>query len=62
MCHTTKGWNPLVSWKDVSQQWVPLKIMKESNPIEVAEFACTRGIDTQPAFQWWVPYMLRKRD
>ena len=61
-CQTTKGWNLLVSWKDGSQQWVPLKIMKESNPIEVAEFACACRIDTQPAFQWWVPYTLRKQD
>ena len=36
--------------------------MKESNPIEVAEFSCACVIDTQPAFQWWVPYTLRKRD
>ena len=62
MRQTTEGWNLLVSWKDGSQQWVPLKIIKESNPIEVAEFASARGIDVQPAFQWWVPYTLRKRD
>jgi hypothetical protein len=62
MRHTTEGWNLLVSWKDESQQLVPLKIIKESNPVEVAEFASARGIGVQPAFQWWVPYMLRKRD
>ena len=59
---TTDGWNLLVLWKDGSQQWIPLKIMKESNPVEVAEFAATRGIDGEAAFQWWVPYTLRKRD
>jgi hypothetical protein len=36
--------------------------MKESNPVEVAEFAVARSIDKEPAFQWWVPYTLRKRD
>ena len=36
--------------------------MKESNPVEVAEFAKARGIDDEPAFAWWVPYTLRKRD
>jgi hypothetical protein len=32
------------------------------NPIEVAEYARARGIDNEPAFVWWVPYTLRKRD
>ena len=59
---TTLGWNLLIAWKDGSQQWVPLKIMKESNPVEVAEFAVARNIDKEPAFQWWVPYTLCKRD
>jgi hypothetical protein len=36
--------------------------MKESHPVEVAEFAKARGIDGEPAFVWWVPYTLRKRD
>ena len=36
--------------------------MKESNPIEVAEYAVARKIDDEPAFEWWVPYALRKRD
>ena len=47
---------------DGSNQWVPLKILKESNPIEVAEFAISRNIDDEPAFSWWVPYVMRKRD
>ena len=59
---TTLGWNLLVAWKDGSQQWVPLKIMKESNPVEVAEFAVARNIDSESAYRWWVPYTLRKRD
>jgi len=36
--------------------------MKEAQPVEVAEFAKARGIDKEPAFAWWVPYKLRKRD
>jgi hypothetical protein len=36
--------------------------MKESHPVEVAEFAKARGIADDPAFIWWVPYTLRKRD
>ena len=62
MRKTTCGWKLLVLWKDGTEQWIPLKDLKESHPIEVAEFAKARGIDDQPAFIWWVPYTLRKRD
>ena len=30
--------------------------------MDVAEFATVVGIDREPDFMWWVPYMLRKRD
>jgi hypothetical protein len=59
---STQGWKLLVLWKDGSEQWIPLKILKESHPVEVAEFAVSRGIDAEPAFCWWTPYTLRKRD
>jgi len=59
---TTIGWKLLVRWKDGSEQWISLKLLKESNPMEVAEFAKAREIDNGPAFCWWVPYTLRKRD
>lgn len=57
---TTQGWEILVSWKDGSESWVKLSEMKESYPVEMAEFAKARGIDSQPAFSWWVPYTLKK--
>ena len=47
MIQTTSGWNILVQWKNGTQEWVPLKILKNSNPIEVAEFAVARGIDKE---------------
>jgi hypothetical protein len=47
---------------DKSEQWIPLKDLKESNPVDVAEFAVARGISDEPAFDWWVPYTLRKKD
>lgn len=36
--------------------------MKKSQPVEVAEFARAKGMDHEPAFAWWVPYTLRKRE
>ena len=59
---STQGWKLLVHWKDDTESWVSLKEMKESHPVQVAEFAKARGIDDEPAFAWWVPYTLRKRD
>ena len=59
---STKGWKLLVQWQDDSQSWIPLKDMRISHPIEVAEFARARKIESEPAFLWWVPFTLRKRD
>ena len=58
---TTKGWDLLVEWIDGTTSWIPLKDLKESNPIEVAEFATSRSIQNEPAFAWWVSHVLRKR-
>ena len=35
--------------------------MKESHPVQVAEYARARGIDEEPVFEWWVPHTLKKR-
>ena len=59
---STRGWKMLVKFTDGSNQWVPLRILKETNPVEVAEFAVARQIHQGPAFRWWVPYVLRKKD
>jgi hypothetical protein len=59
---STVGWKLLVQWRDGSETWIPLKDMKESHPVETAEFAKARGIDDEVAFAYWVPYTLRKRD
>ena len=57
---TTKGWKFCVQWKDGSTSWVALKDLKESNPVEVAEYAVSQNIATEPAFAWWVPFTLKK--
>ena len=59
---STKGWKLVVAWKDGSEQWVPLSIMKELNSVEFSEFAVAKDIKDEPALKWWVPYTLRKRD
>ena len=51
----------LVAWADDLEMWIPIKDLKESHPVEVAEFTKARGIADEAVFMWWVPYTLRKR-
>lgn len=59
---TTRGHELQCQWKDGTTTWLPLKDMKESYPLETAEFAIGKGIDGDAAFCWWIPYVLKKRD
>lgn len=52
----------LRSGDKITETWLPLKDLKESNPVQVAEFAKARGLDKEPAFKWWVNHTLKKRD
>jgi hypothetical protein len=62
MKHSTIGWQVCCQWKDGSTSWENLADLKESHPLETAEYAMTQGIDHKPAFNWWVPHILKKRD
>jgi hypothetical protein len=35
--------------------------LKESNPVEVAEYAAAKIFLNSPAFVWWAPHVLQKR-
>ncbi|KAI2511683.1 Reverse transcriptase (RNA-dependent DNA polymerase) [Fragilaria crotonensis] len=58
---TTRGWELLIQWRDGSTDWIALKDFKESYPVEMALYATNRGIHEEPAFAWWVPYVLKKQ-
>jgi hypothetical protein len=58
---TTKGWHLCVECKDGTTSWELLADLKESNPVEVAEYAATKILLNTPAFIWWAPHMLQKR-
>ena len=49
---TTKGWETCVLWKDVSTNWIAIKYLKQSYPIELAYFAQLHGIHEEAAFAW----------
>jgi hypothetical protein len=59
---TTKGLQLQIQWKDSTTSWIPLKDLKESNPIETAEYAIANQILDKPAFAWWVRKVLRRQD
>ncbi|MGH7954509.1 MAG: reverse transcriptase domain-containing protein, partial [Gloeomargaritales cyanobacterium] len=58
---TTAGWDLEVEWKDGSASWLPLKQLKETNPVDVAEYAVANRIDDEPAFDWWVRIILKRK-
>ena len=59
---TTAGWQVCSQWKDGSTSWEKLSEVKESYPVQIAKFAEVQGIDYEPAFNWWVKHVLKKRD
>jgi len=57
---TTTGWYLLCLWTDGSTSWEPLRNLRESNPIELAQYAETRSLLEEPAFAWWAKDALRR--
>ena len=55
-----KGWEILMHVKDQSLVWVPLKVAKESHPIELADYAVANHLTEEPAFKWWAPHVLHQ--
>ena len=58
---TTRGWELCVQWKDGSSNWVALKDLKNSYPVELADYAISNKLEDEPAFAWWIPYTIKKR-
>ena len=59
---STIGWQLCCQWKDGSSSWENLIELKESHPIETAKYAKIIGLDHEPACNWWVCHVLKKRD
>jgi hypothetical protein len=59
---STIGWQVCCQWKDGSTSWENLADLKDLHPFETAKYAVTQGIDHEPAFNWWVSHVLKKRD
>ena len=39
-----------------------MKELKASNPVEVTDYVIATSLQNEPAFKWWVPCVVRKRD
>ena len=59
---TTHGWSFLMEWKNGSADWIALKDLKSSYPVQVAEYAVANNIEDKPALAWWSKDVLRKRN
>ena len=46
--NTTKYWFMCVEWKDGTKTWFPLKDTKESYPVQVAEYAESNKLVSEP--------------
>jgi hypothetical protein len=62
LCCMTQGWQLNVLWHDGSTSWEHLRNSKESNPIQVAEYAVANKLTEEAAFAWWVPHILKRRE
>jgi hypothetical protein len=60
--YSTKGWPFLISWRDGTSSCVPLRAIKDLNSVEVTEYAIANQSLYEPAFSWWVPHVIRKKD
>ena len=58
----TREWKIWLEWKEGSVDWFPLKDHRQSNPVELAEYAVANEISDEHAFNLWVKETLRHRD
>jgi hypothetical protein len=57
--YTTKGWRICVTWTDGSTSWHSLADIKNSYPIQLAEYALANNLQNEPAFRWWIKPTLK---
>ena len=59
---TTKGWKIKVIWDSGNTSYINIENIKETNPVEIAEYTKSNNIDKEPAFAWWVPSYFKRRN
>jgi hypothetical protein len=61
---STAGWELCYEWRDGSTAWQKLSDLKESHPVETAEFALTHDLLEEPVSfnDWWAKSVLKRRE
>jgi hypothetical protein len=58
---TLSRWALEIEWRDDRTSWIELKTKKESNAVEVDEYALANQISHEPAFDWWVHDVIHRK-
>ena len=59
---STDGWQICVIWKAISTFSVKLSDLNYSHPLETADYAVSQSLERESVFNWWVLFVLKKRD
>jgi len=59
---TTEGWKLLIESVDGSMDWIRLAEIKDAYPVQVAEYVLANGIAHEPAFNWWVHKVMKRKE
>ena len=57
---TTAGWKLCLQWKHGSTDWVSLKDIKQSYPVELEDYVKRLEFYVEPVFACWVSYSQKK--
>ena len=57
----TRGWGFNVRRKGSSGDLITMKDLKDSYPVPLADYEMANGIQYEPDFAWWVPFILKKQ-
>ena len=58
----TAGWQLYIQWKNRSTTWEKLSDLNKLHPIKCTEYDVAQKLQAEPAFNWWVSYVLTKRE
>ena len=59
---TTADWKICYKCRYGSTSWEKFSELKESHPVQTAEFAVGQGIDHEPTFNWQAKHVLKKTE
>ena len=60
--NTTRGYKLEVEGNYGSLICIPLKDLKASNPVELAEYSVANNTEDEPDLKWWLKDVPHKRD